>query len=1045
MQSLKLALLGEARVFAGEAAVRCPAKKALALFCFLALTGRTHQRRDLARLFWGGDDEVSRTSLRTALQRLPSELAAYVAADRESLALAHPVELDAARFSALATATGVEELSEAARLYDGELLAGLDVDAAPEFDDWLHRERTRYRQLAHAVFDQLIARHRERAGHEAARAQVERDAAIAAARRWLAVEPGAEAAHRWLMQLFMDTGQRDAATAQYELCQRQMAVLHGRAPSADTRALAESIAGSSHAPARVAVASELPVETAVRAPELASTSFVGRIEELAQLEQLFRDPACRVLTLHGMGGVGKSRLAFALANQVASHFTLGATWVPLEAITSAEELPNAIARAIGVDLPAQAPALVALCAALRSQRRLLVLDNFEQLAPAGADVVLAIVREAPAVRLLITSRDVLDVQEEWVYEVPGLPFPAADGDAASSDRFSAIELFAQRARQAYVGFSAAAEGPHVARICRLVEGHPLAIELAAAWVRTMPCGDLARAIESELSALVARHRNRPARQRSLDAVVRTSWSLLMPDQQRLLAALSVFVDGFTHEGAETVAEASLRTISALVDKALVVRRAAGRLGLHPLVRQFAQRQLQARAANARIVQHRFTGHCAALLVRLRSQLDGPGELEAEEQIDAELANLLAAAPSWLDDPTEIAEPLLRVLMGRGLIKPLREYADRLLATPSLAPAARAMALAYKGRAEALVGNLADGLAAFDAAIALARQHSLLRPLAYALAYRTMVAHSTDRLDEAVHQLQEVEPMLADVGDPAITMRVRYGLGVVLDAMGRLAEAETAQLEALRLAREVDSPTFLATVQNQLANTWLKQGRWEPASAMLHEALELFERTGRKQSIGNTLNSLATALVWRAGPTDAADAARLAGRALRLFEEIGYTRAQSGAMDTLAQALWALKRLDEARDLFARAAVENSAIVSSEARFHWALLELQQGDSAGAARLALQIAKTAVGRPLAPLRRWTALLAAALAVHEGSNAAAARWLDALSAEGGLDIELRQRIDALRTALPANSELGASLTAEGLASETLAYLARLCPGE
>ena len=191
------------------------------------------------------------------------------------------------------------------------------------------------------------------------------------------------------------------------------------------------------------------------------------------------------MTLHALGGAGKSRLAFALAGQVAARFALGATWVALGAVQSAQHLPSAIGRALGFELAARAAPGAALCDALRSQERLLVLDNFEHLVESGgAELVVSILREAPRVRLLVTSREVLGLQEEWVYEVPGLAFPAAAmAQAPGPGEFPAVELFLQRARQAYLGFSAQAEWPHVVRICRLVEGLPLAIELAAACER----------------------------------------------------------------------------------------------------------------------------------------------------------------------------------------------------------------------------------------------------------------------------------------------------------------------------------------------------------------------------------------------------------------------------------------------------------------------------------------------------------------------------------------------------------------------------------
>ena len=187
MTRLTIAMLGEPRVHVDDQPVVCPSKKALGLFLYLAQAGSRRPRRELARLFWGADEAAGRTSLRTALQQLPEVLIRSLAVDRESIGLRPEIEsrieLDTLRFAALAKAEDVPSLTEASQLYGGDLLKDLDLDAAPEFDDWLHRERTRCRQIAQSVFDRLITRHRERAQLGTAQASTEREAALATARR----------------------------------------------------------------------------------------------------------------------------------------------------------------------------------------------------------------------------------------------------------------------------------------------------------------------------------------------------------------------------------------------------------------------------------------------------------------------------------------------------------------------------------------------------------------------------------------------------------------------------------------------------------------------------------------------------------------------------------------------------------------------------------------------------------------------------------------------------------------------------------------------
>ncbi len=1023
MRGLSIALLGEPQVSFDGVPVVCTSKKALGLFIYLALHSGRQPRRHLARLFWGGADEAAaRTSLRSALQRLPAPLAGCLTVDREIIGLSTAVELDTARFAALAGAEDVESLAEASQLYGGELLKNLDIDAAPEYDDWLNRERTGYRQLAQSVFDRLITRHRERAHSDTARASTEREAAMAAARRWSMVDPAAEGAHRWLMQLFFDAGQRDAALSQYEVCQRELAVASGRGPNAQTRALFESIAAGAGLSVAAARARAHSIEPAVRAPEIAATSFVGRGDELAALEQLLNDPACRLLTLHALGGMGKSRLAFALAHQVASRFALGATWIALGPLQSADHLPHAVARALGLELAAQAEPSGALCAALRAQERLLVLDNFEHLISDGAiDLVLSILREAPRVRLLVTSREVLGVQEEWVFEVPGMAFPLPDrAQAAALGEYPAVELFVQRARQAYVGFSARAEWPHVVRICRLVEGLPLALELAAAWVRTIPCGDLAHAIETEMASLATRHRNRPARQHSLDAVVRTSWSLLTREQQQALVPLSLFVGGFTQEAAHAVADVSLRIMSSLADKSLVSRRADGRLDLHALVRQFARGQLARREQAALLARRRFAAFYSTLLGRCRARLDGPEELEAEAMLSDELPNILSAIESWSGDGIGIdmiAEPICRALLGRGWFRQVRTQADRFLsAAPPATPATQALVLALRGRANASLRDVPASQADFDAAIALARIHGLRYPLAYASIHSVVVPFINDQLDLAQRRLADAQPLVVEVGDASLGIRAHQITGMLLDAMGSAAAAAQSLREAVQLARRVGSPTLLAAMLTSLGGPLIKLGRFEEGEAALREAIPLLERTG-SSNLARALNTLAVLVLWRSNGAEAAETARLATRSIELFERMGFESGQSAAGDTLGQALQALGRVDDARAQFERAAAIGGPIVEAEAKFHLALLELEQGHLREAQRLAIEHLDAARQHELPVAFRCAVLLAASLAAHAQPPAIAARrWLHALLADPELDFDLRRRTQALLASLP-----------------------------
>lgn len=229
------------------------------------------------------------------------------------------------------------------------------------------------------------------------------------------------------------------------------------------------------------------------------TTFIGRSREIGQVKALLLDPACRLLTLAGPGGVGKTRLAIQAA--VAGSFTHGAGFVALQSVKSADFLVSAIADALNVPLAGQSDPLVQLLHHLRDKELLLLLDNFEQLLGLGGRrLLLRLLQAAPQVKLLVTSREALNLQGEWLYPLAGLAVPTGQRPE-DWQTYDAVRLFGERAGRVRPDFSLAAEAASVLRICQLVEGMPLAIELAAAWVKMMRCADIAAEIQHNLEFL----------------------------------------------------------------------------------------------------------------------------------------------------------------------------------------------------------------------------------------------------------------------------------------------------------------------------------------------------------------------------------------------------------------------------------------------------------------------------------------------------------------------------------------------------------------
>ena len=300
------------------------------------------------------------------------------------------------------------------------------------------------------------------------------------------------------------------------------------------------------------------------------TPLIGREPELATLNRLLCDPQCRLLTLAGPGGIGKTRLALELASTQRAQFPDGVFFVPLVSLSLPEFIAPAIRSALGLSSSSPLDPKEQLLNHLRQKSLLLVLDNLEHLLE-GVGLLAELLEQAPGVKLLVTSRERLNMQGEWLFDLQGLPVPPLD-QVDRAEEYSAVALFVQSARRAQVGFELSAEErPWVARICQLVEGMPLAIELAAAWVRLLSCREIAQEIERNLDFLSTSARDLPERHRSMRAVFDHSWQMLSAEEQRVLRALSVFRGGFLREAAEQVTGASLSLLSALVTRSLVHR------------------------------------------------------------------------------------------------------------------------------------------------------------------------------------------------------------------------------------------------------------------------------------------------------------------------------------------------------------------------------------------------------------------------------------------------------------------------------------------
>jgi predicted ATPase/DNA-binding CsgD family transcriptional regulator len=380
------------------------------------------------------------------------------------------------------------------------------------------------------------------------------------------------------------------------------------------------------------------------------TPFIGRTTELAEIMNILSDPTCRLLTLIGPGGIGKTRLAIQVASEMQDRFSHGLYFVALQPVRSADLLVSAVATAVNLSLAGQDDPAVQLLDYLRDKEMLLVLDSFEQWLEGGVGLLIDLLWAAPGIKLLVTSREVLNMQEEWLYPVQGLDFPmscqelsgSGAAQAKEAELYSAVQLFVERARRVRPDFSLAEELVEVVRICQLVGGIPLAIELAAAWSKTLRCAVIAAEIQRNLDFLSTGLRNAPERQRSMRAVFDQSWKLLSEQEQNVFKRLAVFRDGFRREAAERVAQASLASLSALVDKSLLRLEHDGRYQIHELLRQYAAEYLVQSAEDVARVYDLHCAYYADFLNKRRADVLGGRQKEVKADIEADLENIRLA-------------------------------------------------------------------------------------------------------------------------------------------------------------------------------------------------------------------------------------------------------------------------------------------------------------------------------------------------------------------------------------------------------------------
>lgn len=627
-----------------------------------------------------------------------------------------------------------------------------------------------------------------------------------------------------------------------------------------------------------------PVKTNVPIPP---TPLIGRESELDGIRHLLANPECRLVSLIGQGGIGKTRLGIEFAIRQRDSFPGGVYYVALASIKTPDLIVPAIADAISFSFSGPLDPKEQLFNHLVrtvNQPALLALDNLEHLlgeSSVATDLIAEILQRFPQIKILCTSRERLNLQGEWMFDLRGLPVPPLE-HLDQLEEYSAPALFVNSARRVNPKFQLTdADKPALLRICQLLEGIPLALELAAAWMGMLTCAEIAREIESNMDFLATSMRNIPERHRSLRASFDHSWRLISDAERDTLSRLSIFHGGFDRTAAEKVAGADLPQLSSLVSKSLVRRDESGRYSLHEAIRQYAYSHLEEAEPCCRQTCDRHSDFYLNFAAEYESKLKSALQQISMREMTAELDNLRAAWEWGIKNKKfETLGRSVRAFgwyyevsgMIRDGITQLALLANALNERERGAQAIRALGACYvqQGLLYFRSGQFAQAQGHYDQGIDLLRSVDAQSILADALIFSGTLKHLNGDYLEAKAQIAEGLTYARAMKDDWFTAYGIYNLGHVDSLMGDCQKGYDQMIEGLALFRKVGDPHSISLGLNFLVDTQIALKKYEEAKASMRESIALCEQTQNRWGKGTAHRYLGLAMLADGQYDDARD-------------------------------------------------------------------------------------------------------------------------------------------------------------------------------
>ncbi len=613
------------------------------------------------------------------------------------------------------------------------------------------------------------------------------------------------------------------------------------------------------------------------------TSFVGRTAEIDSILERLRNDTCQLLTLVGAGGIGKTRLAI----EVVQHLTVfdfqhGVYYVPLAPLTSPDMIATSIISTLGMTLSHDDDLQTTLIKALRHRNALLILDNFEHVM-GGVGLVHEILTHAPDVKILVTSREPLNLTTEWLEHIKGMDHP--DTIPHDIQAFSALQLFNERALMVDGHFSIQHNLRDVMRICDLVDGMPLAIELAASWLKSLSCTHIVHQIETGIDFLKTTTHNLPTRHHSIRAVFDHSWHLLSADMQHVFPRLSIFRGGFTLEGAMAVADTHLLVISALVEKSMIRRGQHSRYDIHELLRQYGAQKLEDAGDYPDMLDahiHYFSG----FMLHRVADLKGKRQIDALHEIQADFDNIIEA---WRNACNQADYEAIDQMLACWVV-----YFD-IIRYPLVANEIYRYAIAHlhkpKTDAEHRIYNH----------LHIAELYTIYRQSNQGLPY--------DKLADKAHHYQQTARQYDDLIGVILCLLIQSHLVVQ-------PELPPETLEAMTVSEQLGDPYFIGMVIDLVAFYYTIVNKHQ------HDMVQTFAgRYLRVAQASNNIDGISTANFHYAQYHrfwgDLSQAKYYIEMAVEGYQKIGHRQGQLVGMGLLADFQFRLGEFEEIEDKFIR--------------------------------------------------------------------------------------------------------------------------------